>query len=102
MSLFNLKLKAEKNVVCCCSEKTKNIKSIQVLGLGCSSCHQQYEYAKEAVKDMGLSVEVEYITDMEKIMEYGVMSLPAVVVNGKVLSAGKILKAKDIQKLLTK
>lgn len=49
---------------------------------------------------MGLSVKVEYITDMPKIVEYGVMSLPALVANDKVVSAGKVLKADDIKALL--
>ena len=51
---------------------------------------------------MGLGIEVEYITDMQKIMEYGVMSMPALVVNDKVVSIGKVLKAAEIEKLLTK
>ena len=49
---------------------------------------------------MGLGVEVEYITDLEKVMSYGVMSMPAIVVNDKVVSMGKVLKAKDVEKLL--
>ncbi|MGN0517765.1 MAG: thioredoxin family protein, partial [Acutalibacteraceae bacterium] len=49
-----------------------------------------------------LSVEVEYITDMQKVMEYGVMSMPAIVVNEKVVSMGKVLKTADIEKLLRK
>ncbi len=84
----------------CCGEAVNGICCIKVLGAGCTSCHQQYENAKEAVKNMGLSVEVEYITDMEKIMEYGVMSMPALVVNEKVVSMGKVLKASDVEKLL--
>ena len=51
---------------------------------------------------MGLSVEVEYITDMQKVMEYGVMSMPAIVVNEKVVSMGKVLKSTDVEKLLHK
>ena len=51
---------------------------------------------------MGLSVEVEYITDMEKVMEYGVMSMPALVVNEKVVSMGKVLKTADVIKLIEK
>ena len=51
---------------------------------------------------MGLPVEVEYITDMPKVMEYGVMSMPAIVVNEKVVSMGKVLKAADVEKLLHK
>ena len=69
---------------------------------GCTSCHQQYEYAKEAVKNMGLSVEVEYITDMQKVMEYGVMNMPAIVVNEKVVSCGKVLRVPAVKELLEK
>ena len=78
------------------------ISSIKVLGAGCKPCHEQYENAKQAVKDMGLSVEVEYITDMQKVMEYGVMSMPALVVNQKVVVMGKVLKATDVAVLLYK
>lgn len=74
--------------------------SIKVLGSGCKSCHQLYENTKEAVKNAGLSVEVEYITDLEKIMEYGVMSMPGLVVNEKVISMGKVLKTSEVEKLL--
>ena len=56
--------------------------------------------AKEAVKNMGISVEVEYITDLPKVMEYGVMSMPALVVNEKVVAMGKVLKPSDIEKIL--
>ena len=47
-------------------------------------------------------MKVEYITDLKKIMEYGVMSIPALVVNEKVVSTGKVLKTADIQKLINK
>ena len=70
---------------CCPDLKEGEICCIKVLA-GCKSCHEQFEYAKQAVKDMGLSVEVEYITDMQKVMEYGVMSMPALVVNEKVVA----------------
>lgn len=117
MSLFNFgkKKKEEKETPsCCCSsaEKTESadcrggntgaIADIKVLGAGCKSCHEQYENAKAAVKTMGLGLEVEYITDMEKVMAYGVMSMPAIVVNEKVVSMGKVLKAADVEKLLKK
>ena len=75
---------------------------VKVLGAGCKSCHEQYENAKTAVKAMGLSVEVEYITDMEKVMAYGVMSMPAIVVNEQVVSMGKVLKAAEVEMLLHK
>ena len=85
---------------CCCGEPVKGICCVKVLGAGCKSCHEQYENAKTAVKAMGLDLEVEYITDMEKVMTYGVMSMPAIVVNEKVVSMGKVLKAADVEKLL--
>lgn len=84
----------------CCGKSVDGICCVKVLGAGCKSCHEQYEYAKAAIKAMGLSVEVEYITDMEKVMAYGAMSMPALVVNEKVVSVGKVLKAADVEKLL--
>ena len=87
---------------CCCGAPVEGICCVKVLGAGCKSCHEQYENAKAAVQALGLNVEVEYITDMEKVMEYGVMSMPAIVVNDKVVSMGKVLKAADVEKLLHK
>ena len=59
-------------------------------------------HAKATVQAMGLNAAVEYITDMEKVMAYGVMRMPAIVVNEKVVSMGKVLKAADVEKLLHK
>lgn len=84
----------------CCPETKDGICCIKVLGAGCKSCHELYENAKQAVNEMGLSIEVEYITDMQKVMEYGVMSMPALVVNEKVVSMGKVLKSTEVEKLL--
>ena len=73
-----------------------------MLGAGCKSCHEQYENAKKAIEELGLGIEVEYITDMEKVMVYGVMSMPAIVVNENVVSMGKVLKSAEVIKLLGK
>ncbi|MGM9644414.1 MAG: thioredoxin family protein [Eubacteriales bacterium] len=91
-----------KNTNDCCPEAKNGICCIKVLGAGCKSCHEQYENAKEAVRAMGLGVEVEYITDMQKVMEYGVMRFPAIVVNEKVVAMGKVLKANEVAALLQK
>ena len=72
--------------------------TVKVLGSGCKACHQLYDNALKAFE--GTDIKVEYITDMQKIAEYGVMSMPALVQNGKVVSAGKILKPADIAKLI--
>ena len=87
---------------CCCGAPVEGICCVKILGAGCKSCHEQYENAKAAVQALGLNVEVEYITDMEKVMEYGVMSMPDIVVNDQVVSMGKVLKAADVEKLLHK
>ena len=76
--------------------------SIKVLGSGCKFCHELYENTKEAVKNIGLSVEVEYVTDLEQVMGYGVISMPGLVVDEKVASTGKVLKTADVEKLLHK
>ena len=105
MALFNFGKKKEeekKAPACCCGTSVNGICCVKVLGAGCRACHEQYENAKTAVKALGLDVEVEYITDMEKVMGYGVMSMPAIVVNEKVVSMGKVLKAADMEKLLRK
>lgn len=83
-----------------CPGPAEDISCIKVLGTGCAACHALYEAAKTAVAALGLAVEVEYITDLQKIMEYGVMRMPALVVNETVVSAGTIQKAADVEKLL--
>ena len=94
-------LKAEETAFCC-GAPVAGICCIKVLGAGCKSCREQYENVTAAVKAMGLNLEVEYITDMEQVMAYGVMSMPAIVVNEKVVTMGKVLKASDVEKLLRK
>ena len=86
----------------CCPDAKDGICCVKVLGAGCKSCHEQYENAKEAVKNMGLGIEGEYITDMQKVMEYGVMSMPAIVVYENVVSMGKVLIASEVEKLFHK
>ena len=92
--------KAEETTSCCCGKPVDGICCIKVLGSGCKSCHALYEAAKKAVKKLDLPLEVEYITDMEKIMEYGVMRMPVLVLGDKVNSMGKVLKAAEVEKLL--
>ena len=72
--------------------------TIKVLGSGCKSCHQLYDNALKAVEGMGIGS----ITDLQKIMEYGAMSMPALVVNEQLVSSGKVLKPAEIVKIIGK
>ncbi len=74
--------------------------NIKVLGGGCRSCEALLKATKEAVEKKGVNAEIEYIKDMEKIMKYGVMSMPVLMIDEKVVSVGKVLKAREIEKLL--
>ena len=74
--------------------------NIKVLGGGCCKCENLLGAVKEAVAEKGIEAEIEYITDMAKIMEYGIMSTPALMFDNKVVSMGRVLKAKEVEKLL--
>ena len=73
---------------------------IKILGTGCPSCKVLEENTQNAVKELKLQANIEKITDIAKIMEYGVMSLPGLVIDGKVVSYGKTLNPKEIKELL--
>ncbi len=74
--------------------------NIKVLGGGCKSCETLLAATKAAVARKGIDAEVEYITDLEKIMEYGIMSMPALMIDERIVSVGKVLKEKEIEKFL--
>lgn len=74
---------------------------IQVLGSGCPTCKKLYELTKEAVSQLNLKEEVEYITDVSKIIEMGVMSSPVLAIDGKPALVGFVPDIEKIKKLLT-
>jgi len=74
--------------------------SIKVLGMGCAKCKALERAAKEALAELGMDETVDHVTDPAKIASYGVMSTPALVVYGKVVSMGKVLKKEEIVKIL--
>ena len=111
MSLFNLK--GKKPVpVCLCKNAPEDKTAadrparatgnscIKVLGAGCKSCRQQYENVKKAIEAAGLNVRAEYITDMPLVMQYGVMSMPAIVINETVAASGRVLNPSEVKQLL--
>lgn len=73
---------------------------IEVLGTGCPKCKQLTANAEAAVKAAGVQAEVVKVTDIDKITDYGVMVTPALVVDGQVVSAGKLLSADEIGKFI--
>lgn len=74
---------------------------IKILGTGCSKCKKLTEATEEAAKELGLHYTLEKVTEMEKIISYSVMSTPALVVNGKVKSTGRIPSNEELKKMLT-
>lgn len=75
---------------------------IKVLGSGCKNCINLKENVEKALKETGMAAEIEKVEDMKDIMNYGVMSTPALVVDEEVVSSGRVLKPKDIIKILQK
>ena len=75
---------------------------IKILGSGCKNCITLKENTEAALKEAGIEAEIGKVTDFKDIMAYGVMSTPALVVDEKVVSFGKVLKPKEIIKILEK
>jgi small redox-active disulfide protein 2 len=76
------------------------MKKIQILGSGCPKCKKLSEAAEQAAKELGIEYEMEKVTELNKIMGFGVMMTPALAVDGVVKSAGKVLNPEDIKNLL--
>jgi len=75
---------------------------IQVLGSGCPTCKKLFELTKQAVKELDLKTEVEYITDIQKIIELGVISVPVLAINGKPIISGFLPKIEEIKEIIKK
>jgi small redox-active disulfide protein 2 len=75
---------------------------IKILGSGCSNCAKLEKVTKEGLTQLGIEVQVEKVEDMQKIMAYGVMSTPALVINGVVKLVGKVPNKAKIIEILEK
>ena len=73
---------------------------IEVLGMGCAKCAKLEENARAAVAALGIEATIEHVKDMDRILDYGVMITPGLVVDGKVVASGKVPSSEDIQKLI--
>jgi small redox-active disulfide protein 2 len=76
------------------------MKKIQILGTGCPKCKKLAENAETAVKQLGADYQIEKITDINKIMKFGIMMTPAIAVDGQVKVVGKVLSPEQIKHLL--
>lgn len=76
--------------------------SVKILGSGCDKCNALEAAAREALETLGMDTAMEHVTDFSQIAAYGVMTTPALVVDGKVLSYGKVLKTDEVISLLKK
>jgi len=73
---------------------------IQVLGSGCPTCKKLFELTKKAVEELELKTKVEYITDIQKIIEMGLMSSPVLAINGKPILIGFVPDIEKIKKII--
>lgn len=112
MGLFGKK--KEKTEGCCCGgncdaqsmakakEAQQEGASVKVLGTGCAKCNELETNVKAALEELGMDSTIDHVMDFTQIAAYGVMSTPALVVDGKVVAYGKVLKKDEIVKLLQK
>jgi small redox-active disulfide protein 2 len=70
---------------------------IKILGPGCPRCHEVERRTINALAELNLAADVEKITDIKKIMAYGILSTPGLVINGKVKSSGRIPRPEEIK-----
>lgn len=75
---------------------------VKILGGGCAKCNQLEEATQKALIELGMDGTIEHVRDYERIAAYGVMTTPALVVDGKVVSYGKVLKKEEVMEILRK
>ncbi len=115
MALFGKRKEKEeqKTDSCCCGgcdcesmERAEKAKSegarVKVLGSGCAKCNALEAATKAALEQLGMDTTIEHVTDFAKIASYGVMTTPALVLDGKVVSYGKVLKTEEVVAILQK
>lgn len=109
MGLFGKK--KEQPMGCCCggscntdtltqAEGEKGVAGIKVLGTGCAKCNALEQAVREALLELGMDTAIEHVTDFTQIAAFGVMTTPALVVDGKVVSYGKVLKKEETKRLI--
>ena len=75
---------------------------IQILGAGCPKCKKLLENTRKAVNELSIDCEIEKVTDLNEILEYGIMMTPGFAINKNVKSAGKVLNPGQIKEVIRK
>ena len=73
---------------------------IQVLGSGCATCKKLFDLTKKAVEELGLKMDVDYITDVQKIVDTGLMSSPVLAIDGKPVLVGRVPEVEAIKQII--
>jgi small redox-active disulfide protein 2 len=76
------------------------MKKLQILGTGCPKCQKLAEVAEQAAKSLGIDYEIEKVTDISKIMSFGVMMTPALAVDGEVKVAGRVPSVEELKEMI--
>lgn len=76
------------------------MKKLQILGTGCSKCKSLTEQVEQAAKELGIEHEIEKVTDLREIIAFGVMTTPALAVDGQVKTAGNIPSIEELKRLI--
>ena len=76
------------------------MKLIQILGTGCPKCHKLEESTRQAAKEAGLECEIRKVTDINAIMQMGVMMTPGLVIDGKVKLSGRVPSVEELKKII--
>ncbi len=102
--------KKEKTKTCCCgscspeamakAEAAKTSAGVKVLGAGCAKCKALEDAVQAALSELGMDTSIDHVTDFTQIAAYGVMTTPALVVDGKVVSYGKVLKKEEAKAII--
>jgi small redox-active disulfide protein 2 len=75
--------------------------NIKILGTGCAKCNQLERITKEALKEMGIEVQIDHVKDIKKIMEYPILTTPGLVINEEVVLAGRVPSKAEVTKVIT-
>ena len=77
------------------------MRTLKILGPGCSKCKTLAQNAETAAKEMGIEYQIEKVTEINEIMKFGVMMTPALVIDGEVKTVGKVLSPEQIKTMLS-